>query len=165
MEAVKKKESHVSEDEMVQTYNALNKAQAIIEYNLDGTILYANENFLKPSGYTLEEIKGKHHRMFCDEEYAGSLAYRQFWDKLSRGESEVGEFRRYGKDRKETWVKVCYHPVVDEKGKPYKVIVFGADITETKRVNAEFEGKMNAISKAQAIIEFNLDGTILSSKF
>lgn len=163
MEAVKRKESFQSEEESIHIYNALNKAQAIIEYDLNGTILNANENFLKPSGYTLEDLKGKHHRIFCDEEYTGSLAYKQFWDKLARGESDSGEYRRFGKGGKETWIRATYTPVVDENGKPYKVMVFGIDVTAEKLQTSDYESKTNAISRAQAVIEFNLDGTIIKA--
>nr|WP_142409090.1 PAS domain-containing protein [Bacteriovorax stolpii] len=163
MEAVKKKDTFQSEEESIHIYNALNKAQAIIEYDLNGVILNANDIFLKPSGYTLEELKGKHHRIFCEEGYAGSLAYKQFWDKLSRGESESGEFRRFGKGGKEAWIRATYTPVLDEKGKPYKVMVFGIDVTVEKMQTSDYEGKTNAINRVQAVIEFNLDGTIIKA--
>lgn len=163
MEAVKKKDTFHSEEESIHIYNALNRAQAIIEYDLNGVILNANDIFLKPSGYTLEELKGKHHRIFCEEGYAGSLAYKQFWDKLSRGESESGEFRRFGKGGKEAWIRATYTPVLDEKGKPYKVMVFGIDVTVEKMQTSDYEGKTNAISRVQAVIEFNLDGTIINA--
>nr|BDT29406.1 PAS domain-containing methyl-accepting chemotaxis protein [Bacteriovorax sp. HI3] len=163
MEAVKKKETFQSEEESIHIYNALNKAQAIIEYDLDGIILNANEIFLTPSGYTLEDLKGKHHRIFCDEEYAGSLAYKQFWDKLSRGESDSGEYRRFGKGGKEAWIRATYTPVLDEKGKPYKVMVFGIDVTAEKMQTSDYESKTNAINRVQAVIEFNLDGTIIKA--
>ena len=163
MEAVKKKETFQSEEESIHIYNALNKAQAIIEYDLNGIILNANEIFLKPSGYTLEDLKGKHHRIFCDEEYAGSLAYKQFWDKLSRGESDSGEYRRFGKGGKEAWIRATYTPVLDEKGKPYKVMVFGIDVTAEKMQTSDYESKTNAINRVQAVIEFNLDGTIIKA--
>lgn len=143
--------------------NAISKAQAVIEFNLDGTIINANENFLVTLGYTLEEIQGKHHRMFCETEYAKSQDYKNFWAKLNRGEYDSGEYKRLTHDGKEIWIHASYNPILDLDGKPYKVVKFASDITKTKMQNAEYEGKVNAISKAQAVIEFNLDGTIINA--
>lgn len=154
-----KEGSYSSENE--QLIQALNKVQAIIEFNLDGTIITANENFLKTLGYELNEIQGKHHRMFCEADFADSLIYRQFWEKLNRGEYESDFYKRIGKGGKEVWIQASYNPVFDEDGKVYKVIKFATDVTEAKLRTAEFEGKINAIERAQAVIEFNLDGTII----
>lgn len=168
MQAAKKSESmsnpaNSNENDLKGLVNALNRVQAVIEFNLDGTILTANENFLQTLGYSLEEIHGKHHRMFCEEGYSSSIAYKSFWQKLGRGEWEAGEFKRIGKEGKEVWINASYNPIFDSDGKPYKVIKFATDITESKLRNAEFEGKMNAIGKAQAVIEFRLDGTIITA--
>ncbi len=141
--------------------NAISKAQAVIEFNLDGTIQYANENFLKTLGYSLDEIKGKHHRMFCEESYTATSQYQEFWQKLARGEFVAGEFKRVGKGGKEIWINASYNPILDMNGKPFKVVKFASDVTQAKLRTAEFEGKVNAISKAQAVIEFNLDGTVI----
>jgi len=143
--------------------DALGKSQAIIEFNLDGTIIHANENFCGAVGYSLSEIKGKHHRMFCDPVYAATPAYSLFWDKLGRGEFDTGEYKRLGKNNKEIWINASYNPIMDMNGKPFKVVKFATDITEAKLRNAEFQGKVEAISKSQAVIEFNLDGTILTA--
>jgi methyl-accepting chemotaxis protein len=143
--------------------NALNRVQAVIEFSLDGTIVHANDNFLNGLGYTLDEIKGKHHRMFCDPAYAATPEYQAFWQKLARGEYDSGEYRRIGKGGKEIWINASYNPVLDMNGKPFKVVKFATDVTATKLRTAEFEGKINAISKAQAVIEFNLDGTIITA--
>lgn len=150
-----------SQDESI--VRAIHRSQAVIEFNLEGKILSANENFLSTVGYHLEEIRGKHHRIFCDESYAGTREYAQFWEKLARGEFDSGEYRRLGKDGREVWIQASYNPVFDMNGKPFKVVKFATDITTAKRHNAEFEGKVNAIGKSQAVIEFNLDGTILSA--
>ena len=141
--------------------NAISKSQAVIEFNLDGTIRWANENFCNAVGYSLSEIQGKHHRIFCDPVYAATPAYAQFWDKLSRGEFDSGEYKRLSKTGKEIWINASYNPIMDMNGKPFKVVKFASDITEQKLKNAEFEGKVNAIGKSQAVIEFNLDGTII----
>jgi methyl-accepting chemotaxis protein len=150
-------------NELEHLYKALNKVQAIIEFNLDGTILTANENFLKTLGYTLEEIKGKHHKIFCDPSYVTTPAYKEFWKKLSSGAFEASEFKRIAKDGAEVWINASYNPIFDENGQPYKVVKFATDITESKTKNAEYEGKLLAIDKVQARIEFNLDGTIITA--
>ncbi|WP_413560338.1 methyl-accepting chemotaxis protein [Bdellovibrio sp. HCB209] len=143
--------------------NAINRVQAVIEFGLDGTIMNANANFLAAMGYGFTEIEGKHHRMFCDPEFVSSPQYKELWDKLAKGEFVTGEFRRIGKGGKEIWINASYNPVLNADGKPYKVIKFATDITAAKRKSAEDEGKINAISKAQAVIEFNLDGTIIDA--
>lgn len=139
---------------------ALNRVQAVITFRPDGSIIDANENFLRALGFSRDEIIGKHHRIFCDEVYAASRAYVALWDKLSRGEFDAGEYRRISKTGKEIWINASYNPVFDSQGRVQMVIKFATDITEQKLKNAEFEGKVNAISKAQAMIEFDLDGTI-----
>jgi methyl-accepting chemotaxis protein len=142
---------------------AIGKAQAVIEFKLDGTILEANENFLGAVGYSLEEIKGQHHRMFVDPAYARSDEYRGLWDKLARGEHDVGQYRRFAKGGREIWIQASYNPIFDVDGKPAKVVKYATDITEAKLRAADFEGQLAAIGKAQAVIEFKLDGTILAA--
>lgn len=160
MEALKKVSHFVDQQDLLEKFQALDKVQAIIEFNLDGTIINANENFLAALGYSLSDIQGKHHRMFCDAEYTATLAYRQFWEKLARGEFDSGEYKRLTKDGKEIWINASYNPVFDENGKCIKVIKFATDVTANKMKTAEYEGKINAINRAQAVIEFTLDGTI-----
>ncbi|MBK6607089.1 MAG: PAS domain-containing protein [Leptospiraceae bacterium] len=143
--------------------NAINKAQAVIEFKMDGTILAANDNFLQGMGYTLAEIQGKHHQIFVESEYARSEDYKKFWDALNRGEFQTAEYKRIGKGGREVWLHATYNPVSDLNGKPFKVIKFATVVTEQKRKTIEFEGQINAISKAQAIIEFNMEGTILAA--
>ena len=155
--------STVNRDEQTAKLQAIDKVQAIIEFNLDGTIITANENFLKTVGYSLGEIQGQHHRIFCDRTYANSSEYVAFWQKLNRGEFDAGQYRRVGKGGKEVWIQASYNPILDANGKVYKVVKFATDITQEKNRNAEFEGKLNAINKAQAAIEFNLDGTIITA--
>jgi len=140
---------------------ALNRVQAVIEFDLQGTILHANENFLATLGYTLEEVRGKHHRMFCDPDYVRTEAYRQFWERLGRGEFDRGEYRRLGRGGREIWINASYNPVIDDSGRPYKVIKFATDITAAKQQHAEYEGRLRAIDKAQAVIEFDTGGIVL----
>ncbi|MBH0184713.1 MAG: PAS domain-containing protein, partial [Nitrospira sp.] len=136
---------------------------AVIEFTLDGTVLNANDNFLKTMGYTLAEIKGQHHRMFCEAAYANSGEYTAFWAKLNRGEFDASQYRQIGKGGKEIWIQASYNPILDVKGKVYKVVQYATDVTEHKNRNAEYKGKLIAIGKAQAIIEFSLDGTVLEA--
>ena len=153
-----------SHDLDLQAINtALNRVQALIEFELDGTIIHANDNFLKTLGYTLDEVCGKHHAMFCDPAYTASPVYKQFWARLGAGEFDQGEYKRIAKGGREIWISASYNPIFDANGKPYKVIKFATDITASKIKNAEFEGKTNAISKSQAVIEFNLDGTVITA--
>ncbi len=143
--------------------NAVSKAQAVIEFELDGTIITANDNFLTALGYTLEEIQGKHHSIFVEESYRSSPEYRQFWELLNRGEYQADVFKRIGKQGNEVWIRASYNPIFDRNGKPFKVVKYAADITETVRQSADWEGQLDAVSKAQAVIEFELDGTIITA--
>ena len=144
-------------------YEALDRAQAMIEFDLQGNIRWANDNFLRVMGYDLDEIVGQHHRIFCEEDYANSTEYADFWKKLGRGEYTAAEFKRIGKGGKEVWLSASYNPVFDESGKPVQVVKFATDVTERKLERAEFEGKICAINRAQAVVEFGLDGTILEA--
>ena len=108
---------------------ALNKAQAVIEFSLDGKIVHANENFLNALGYSLQDIKGQHHSMFCEPAYVQSPEYKMFWEKLNRGEFDTGQYKRLGKGGKEIWIQASYNPILDANGKPFKVVKFASDIT------------------------------------
>lgn len=140
---------------------ALNRVQAVIEFDLKGKILHANDNFLSAMGYTLEDIRGQHHRIFCEPAYAASAQYKKFWENLAKGVLDRGEYKRIGGDGREVWINASYNPVFDESGKPYKVVKFATDVTASRQQKAEFEGKVNAIDKAQAMIEFDLAGHVL----
>jgi len=142
---------------------AMNKSQAVIEFKLDGTIITANQNFLDAMGYRLDEIAGKHHQMFVTPELRDSPDYHAFWAKLNRGEYQAAEYKRLGKGGREVWIQASYNPILDDAGKPVKVIKFATDITERKIRNMEDAGKISAIGRAQAVIEFNLDGTIITA--
>jgi len=139
---------------------AISQSQAVIEFTLDGTILTANKNFLSAMGYALDEIVGEHHSIFVESAYKTSAEYRAFWEKLGRGEFQAGQYPRVGKDGQQVWIEATYNPILDASGRPYKVVKFATDITQVKLSNAEFEGQINAINKSQAVIHFNLDGTI-----
>ncbi|MGV8996517.1 MAG: methyl-accepting chemotaxis protein [Parvibaculaceae bacterium] len=142
---------------------AISKSQAEIEFKLDGTIITANENFLKTLGYELGEIKGKHHSMFVESAYGKSAEYAEFWKRLQRGEFQSAEYMRLAKGGREVWIQATYNPVFDLMGKPYKVVKFATDVTERKLEGANVRGQIAAIHKSQAVIEFRMDGTILTA--
>jgi methyl-accepting chemotaxis protein len=149
--------------DLLAIYEALDKVQAIIEFDLDGTVLSANENFLRIFGYELDEIVGKHHRLFCDPTYADSDEYAEFWKKLARGEFHAAEFKRLAKGGQSIWLRASYNPVLDKNGKPIRIVKFATDVTRSKLQTAEYEGKIRAIERAQAVIEFELDGTVITA--
>ena len=149
--------------DLLAVYQALDRVQAIIEFELDGTVVSANKNFLSIFGYEHDEVVGKHHRMFCDPGYVESDAYAEFWKKLGRGEFHAAEFKRLGKGGKEIWLQASYNPVFDDDGKPIRIVKFATDVTASKLQIAEFEGKIRAINRAQAVIEFELDGTVITA--
>ncbi len=142
---------------------AISKVQAVIEFDLSGTVLTANQNFLSVVGYSLDEIRGRHHRLFVEPAFASSAEYSRFWSDLAQGKHHVAEYKRLGKGGKEVWIQASYNPIVDADGNVTKVVKFATDVTAVKQRNAEFEGQLNAISKAQAVIEFDLQGNILTA--
>lgn len=142
---------------------AISRAQAVIEFKLDGTIVTANDNFCKTLGYSLAEIQGKYHSLFVGPAERDSAAYREFWAALNHGDYQAGEFKRVGKGGREVWILASYNPLFDESGKPYGVVKFATDVTAEKLKNADLAGQIAAIDKAQAVIEFNMDGTIITA--
>ncbi len=142
---------------------AISKSQAVIEFNMDGTIITANDNFLNVMGYELSEIQGKHHSMFVEPQFKESIEYRQFWEKLNRGEYESAEYKRIGKHGKEVWIQASYNAILDSNNKPFKVVKYASDVTEQKIKSANDAGQIEAIGKLQAVIEFNMDGTIITA--
>jgi len=142
---------------------ALDKAQAIIEFEMDGTIITANANFLKALGYSLAEIKGKPHSLFVEPAYRDSAEYKKFWADLNRGIYQAAQYKRIGKGGKEVWIEASYNPILDRRGRPYKVVKFATDVSEQKTVYADLLGKVDAINRSQAVIEFNLDGTVIAA--
>lgn len=142
---------------------AINRSQAVIQFELDGTIATANENFLAAVGYTLDEVQGRHHSMFVSAAERAGEDYRQFWEALRRGEYRAGQYRRFGKGGREIWIEASYNPVFDLNGRPYKVVKFATDITRQKQEAADYSGQVAAINKAQAVIAFDLNGIILEA--
>ncbi|WP_255606801.1 PAS domain-containing methyl-accepting chemotaxis protein [Asticcacaulis sp. AND118] len=143
--------------------DALDRSQAIIEFSPDGKIVRANANFLSAVGYTERQIIGQHHRLFCLPDYAQSEDYRRFWQELAGGKFQSGEFKRIGNDGRIVWLQASYNPVKDQSGKIVRVVKLASDITKEKAKSIDHEGKVNAISRAQAVIEFTPQGEIITS--
>lgn len=127
------KEMNKDEKNLQGVVDAINKSQAVIEFKPDGTIVHANDNFLNTLGYTLNEVQGKHHSMFVDKAYSSSIEYKQFWEKLNRGEFEAAQYKRIKKDGSDIWIQASYNPVFED-GKLTGVIKFASDITETRKL-------------------------------
>ncbi|MHC4991175.1 MAG: methyl-accepting chemotaxis protein [Planctomycetota bacterium] len=142
---------------------AIRKSQGVIEFDMDGTILSANLNFLAAMGYTLDEVRGKHHSMFVDEAYRQSAEYKEFWETLKSGRYVAAEFKRLGKGGREVWIQASYNPILGLNGRPIKVVKFATDVTDEKRRSADFRGQIDAIRKSQGVIEFDMDGKILNA--
>ena len=142
---------------------AISNSQVVAQFTPDGVLLSANGNFLDVMGYTLDEVVGQQHRMFVSVDYGQSDGYRENWGRITRGEAVTGEYQRLTKSGRELWMRSSYDPVVDDDNNLIKVVEVGLDITDTKVRNADFQGQLDAISKAQAVIEFNLDGTVITA--
>jgi methyl-accepting chemotaxis protein len=151
------------QQELEAQMNAINASNAYVEFNTDGTVIKANELFLKTLKYAEHEIEGEHHRMFCDPAYARSKAYEQFWIDLRNGIPQIGEFKRRAKDGSEIWMQANYTPVKDEKGNVFKVIKIANDITAQKIKNIDYHGQLEAIGRSNAVVEFNMDGTVIDA--
>ncbi len=164
--SAKKNMTHINADELANLRGqvaAIGKSQAVIEFTLDGIVLDANENFLRVLGYRIEEVRGKHHSMFVDSSYQQSLEYKNFWNRLGRGEFDAGQYKRIAKDGKEIWIQASYNPIMDANNRPFKVVKYATDITEAVTRNADYSGQLAAIGKSQAVIEFSLNGIILNA--
>ena len=141
---------------------AINQTQAIIQFSLDGTILKANTIFLDLMGYQLKEIVGQHHRMFVDPAYGKSQEYAAFWESLRQGMAQTAEFCRFTKQGRPVWIQASYIPI-RRNGKVQRIIKFATNITEQVMLNSSNQAQINALHRAQAVIEFELDGTILTA--
>lgn len=139
---------------------ALSRSMAVIQFSKDGQIEHANKNFLQLMGYQLEEIKGKHHSIFLEAGEANASVYRQFWAELASGKAQIAEFKRITKTGKEVWIQGTYTPIL-KNNQVTKVIKFASDITDRVLKQADFESQLQAIHRAQAVIEFDLNGQIL----
>lgn len=143
--------------------DAFDKSQAMVEFQMDGTVNWANQNFLDVVGYKLSEVQGRHHSMFVDEAQASGQHYRRFWERLNHGEFVSDVFKRRSKSGQEVWIQASYNPIMDSSGRPVKVVKLATDVTQERLRAADHKGQLEAISKSQAVVEFDLDGTILSA--
>ncbi len=134
---------------------AISKVQAVIEFNLDGTIITANENFLAAMGYTLEELRGRHHSMFVEPAYRDSEDYRRFWERLRTGQFDSAQYKRLAKGGREVWIQASYNPLFDAAGKPYKVVKFATDVTHQVRAAQALEA---AVKETQSVVQALIEG-------
>jgi methyl-accepting chemotaxis protein len=156
-------EAEIERQNMRGLFSAIDESYAYIEFDLNGNVLSANKNFLTTLGYQLTEIQGRHHRMFVDPAYAGTHAYTQFWSDLNAGMAKNDVFKRVHRSGTDIWIQAVYAPVKDEMGRVIKVVKIATDITAERLKAADSAGQLDAISKAQAVIEFDLSGRILSA--
>ena len=149
--------------ELQAKFDAVHRSMAVIVFTPDGEIIRVNGNFLQASGYSEQEIVGKHHRMFCTSEYANSSEYRELWQSLRRGELQSGEFERINKSGNIIWLEASYNPIFDDNGKVVQVIKLASDITARAEQNNEQARLNDAISRSMAIIEFDMSGRIITA--
>ncbi|MEQ5872652.1 PAS domain S-box protein [Sagittula sp. NFXS13] len=149
--------------EVTGKLNAIDRSQAVIEFSLDGIVLNANPTFLDLMEYNLPELKGKYHRIFCEPIFAKSEEYRNFWNKLGSGDYHQGEYKRITKTGKEVWIQATYNPILDVSGRPVKVVKFAVDVTSRKKKELEAQNMLRAIDRAQAMIQFDMDGHVLTA--
>ncbi|WP_104707332.1 methyl-accepting chemotaxis protein [Helicobacter ailurogastricus] len=149
--------------ELGAIYNAIDRSMAIIEFDTDCKVIMANENFLKLMGYTLEEIKGKHHSMFCDQKLVSSPLYKQGWDQLRSGQFKQGKFKRIAKGGKELYLEATYNPVLDNQGKVIKIVKIATDITQRILEFNNLRAVYNAALASMALIEFDTEGKVITA--
>jgi methyl-accepting chemotaxis protein len=143
--------------------DALDRAFALIEFDLEGRILWANRNFLDLVGYSTSELIGCHHSIFCDKAYVATPAYRKFWQGLSQGKFAQGEYKRLRKDGHEVYIQASYNPILDEAGQPYKILKVAMDVTNQRLAMIEAECKLAAIDRTTNVAEFDLLGNFLKA--
>ena len=148
---------------LLAAWGAIDREQAIIRFDLGGTVIDANANFLKLFGFEREELLGKHHRMLCVASFAESAEYEAFWNRLRAGEAFSAEYKRIGKDGREIWLQASYHPILGADGAPTSVMKSAMDVTAARKLSAEARSKIEAIERSQAVVEFSLDGKILTA--
>ncbi len=143
--------------------NAIECSMAVIEFDLQGHVLRANDNFLKTMGYRAEQIVGQPHRLLCTPAFARSAEYQQLWSNLRSGQFQAGTYERVGDKGQSVWLEASYNPVRDEAGQVIKVVKYAMDVTHRLQAESEANAKLAAIGRAMAVIEFNLDGTIITA--
>lgn len=140
---------------------AIGRSQAVIQFSPEGIIEEVNDRFLEVVGYSREQLLGRHHRVLMVPSEAESPAYREFWDALGHGEFQAGEFKRVAQGGREIWLQATYTPLIGPDGKPFRVVKFATDITSARITNAENRQQLEAIDRTEAVVHFNLDGTVL----
>ena len=142
---------------------AIHKSHAVISFDMQGDILDANEAFLNGMGYSREEVIGRHHRMFVDPAFAHGADYAAFWRSLGSGLHQSGQYRRIDRAGREIWLQASYNPIFDVDGRPFKIVKYATIITDEKLRQAEHQGQIAAIHKAQCVIAFDLNGMIVDA--
>ena len=144
-------------------HQAILRSQAVIEFDLQGHVLTANALFLRTMGYSLAEVQGKSHRIFCPPAQGHEYDYQAFWDSLRAGQAQAGEFLRLNRLGEPVWLQATYTPILGEDGSLVKIVKFASDITASRIKALDADGKLNAINRAQAVIEFDLQGHVLAA--
>ena len=150
-------------DHQLALLKAIDRSMAVIEFDLNGLVLHANDNFLKTMGYQRDQVLGQPHGQFCTPEFARSSQYMQLWANLKKGQFQSGTYERMGRDGQSIWLEASYNPIKDASGQVTKVIKYAMDVTSRVQQDSESAAKLQAIDRAMAVIEFNLDGTIISA--
>lgn len=160
--------SPVTEERLVQAEHqcqiaAINEAQCVVSFDLDGVIIDANDNFLAATGYRFADIRGQRHSLLVSEEEAQSDAYKAFWRDLAKGRNQSGEYKRIGRDGREIWLQATYNPIMDLNGRPIKIIKYAEDITEEKLRRADYLAQIEAVYDTHCVLAFSMDGRILDA--
>ncbi|MCI0511269.1 methyl-accepting chemotaxis sensory transducer with Pas/Pac sensor [Chromohalobacter marismortui] len=145
------------------TLEALDRATAIVHFHPDGTVLDANANFLEVTGYRLDELQGRHHRLLCEPAHAQSDAYRDFWRRLAHGESMTGRYKRLGKGGRPLWLEASYMPILGRSGRVKRVVKTASDITDKVQAENDMRSRLDALDRSTAVIEFTPTGDILTA--
>ncbi|MBV4485527.1 PAS domain-containing methyl-accepting chemotaxis protein [Pseudomonas sp. SWRI153] len=142
---------------------AINRSMAVIEFDLDGVVLRANDNFLRTMGYTQDQAIGQPHRHFCTPEFGRSAQYNELWSRLKNGQFQAGTFERVNSQGQPIWLEASYNPIKDATGRVIKVVKYAMDVTAKVQQENEANARLAAIDRAMAVIEFDLDGHILTA--
>ena len=143
--------------------DAIERSMAVVEFDNDGNVLRANDNFLQTMGYREQQVIGQPHRLFCTEAFTRSNQYRELWSRLKNGQFESGTFERLDSKGRSVWLEASYNPIRDASGAVVKVVKYALDVTSRIQQETDAKGKLDAIDRAMAVIEFDLSGNILSA--
>ena len=143
--------------------DAIERSMAVVEFDIDGNVLRANDNFFQTMGYREQQVIGQPHRLFCTEAFTRSNQYRELWSRLKNGQFESGTFERLDSKGRSVWLEASYNPIRDASGAVVKVVKYALDVTTRIQQETDAKGKLDAIDRAMAVIEFDLSGNILSA--